>query len=148
MTTGEKIKAARKKAKMTQAQLAEKMKIPYQSIGQWERDIRNPKPDTLKSIAKYLNCNYLDLYGDEDSKEIAEYIKQGMKLGAQANDGLTRAEILSEYMEHGYSFVQDESRLVSAYNSLNIDGQSLALATVEGMATSERFKKKADPDEK
>lgn len=145
MTTGEKIKAARKKSKMTQAELAQKLDVPFQSISQWERDLRNPKPDTLKAIAKHLDCYYLDLYGDEDRKEIAEYIKQGMKLGAQSNDGLTRAEILSEYMERGYSFDPDEARLVSAYNSLNIDGQSLALATVEGMANAPRFQKKNDP---
>ena len=63
MTTGQYIKRARQKAGMTQAQLAEKLGIPYQSIGQWERDIRNPKLDTLKRIAAALNITIQELAG-------------------------------------------------------------------------------------
>lgn len=55
MTTGQLIKAARKKAGMTQSQLAEKLNIPYQSIGQWERDVRKPKLETLNRIAAALD---------------------------------------------------------------------------------------------
>ena len=54
MTTGERIKAARKKAGMTQAELAEKLEIPFQSVSQWERDIRNPKKETLEKIAEKI----------------------------------------------------------------------------------------------
>ena len=63
MTTGQYIKRARQKAGMTQAQLAEKLGIPYQSIGQWERDVRNPKLDTLKRIADALNISIQELAG-------------------------------------------------------------------------------------
>lgn len=55
MTTGQRIKAARKKRGFTQAELAEKLGIPYQSIGQWERNIRNPKLGTLLRIAEALD---------------------------------------------------------------------------------------------
>ena len=54
MTTGQLIKAARKAAGMTQAELSSKLGIPYQSIGQWERDLRNPKRETLQRIAVAL----------------------------------------------------------------------------------------------
>lgn len=37
MTIGERIKEFRLKAGLTQSELAEKLGIPYQSIGQWER---------------------------------------------------------------------------------------------------------------
>ena len=50
MTTGQLIKAARKKAGMTQTELAQKLNIPFQSISQWERDIRKPKMDNLQKI--------------------------------------------------------------------------------------------------
>ena len=63
MTTGQYIKRARQKAGMTQAQLAEKLGIPYQSIGQWDRDVRNPKLDTLKRIADALNISIQELAG-------------------------------------------------------------------------------------
>ena len=64
MTTGQRIKAARKKAKMTQAELAAKLGIPYQSVGQWERDVRKPKKETLANIAKELHVDPLELSDD------------------------------------------------------------------------------------
>lgn len=54
MTTGARIKAARKAARMTQSELAKRLGIPYQSIGQWENDLRNPKLETLQKIADAL----------------------------------------------------------------------------------------------
>lgn len=61
MTTGQRIKAARIKAGYTQSQLARELNIPYQSIGQWERDLRNPKQDSLIKIAKVLGVHLRDL---------------------------------------------------------------------------------------
>ncbi len=63
MTVGERIKEARKKANMTQNELAQKMGIPFQSISQWERDLRKPKYETLARIATALGCNIGDLTG-------------------------------------------------------------------------------------
>lgn len=61
MTAGEKIKAAREKAGFTQAELARKLGIPYQSIGQWERGLRNPKWETLEKIAEALQIPTYEL---------------------------------------------------------------------------------------
>lgn len=63
MTTGERIKSARKRAGLTQSELAEKLNIPYQSIGQWERNVRNPKAETLIKIANALGCEVWELSG-------------------------------------------------------------------------------------
>lgn len=57
MTKGERIKAARERRGLTQSALAEKMGIPYQSISQWERNVRNPKYETVKKIAAALDCD-------------------------------------------------------------------------------------------
>lgn len=65
MTTGQLIKAARKNAGMTQTELAKKLNIPFQSVSQWERDLRNPKYDTLKRIAAALNIPIHELISDE-----------------------------------------------------------------------------------
>lgn len=54
MTIGERIKEFRLKAGLTQSELAEKLGIPYQSIGQWERGLRSPKIETLQKIASAL----------------------------------------------------------------------------------------------
>ena len=52
MATGERIKAARRKANLTQKELGEKLGISYQSVAQWENNLRNPKYETLQRIAQ------------------------------------------------------------------------------------------------
>ena len=100
MTTGQYIKSARQKAGMTQAQLAEKLGIPYQSIGQWERDIRNPKLDTLKRIAHALNITIQELmdlprWMDEDHIiELPDVPDQGRKLSDEIQGWL---DLLKEF---------------------------------------------------
>lgn len=153
MTTGQRIRAARKKANMTQAELAEMLEIPFQSVSQWERDIRNPKKETLEKIAEKLGVYYLDLYGDEESKEIATFIQSGMKLGLNAQTAFQRVEVLAEYQAKGYEFTHEESRLVSAYNKLNDTGRLQVLLLAEGMAEIPRFmlhpqETTEDPDNK
>ena len=54
MTRGERIRAARKKAGMTQGELAKRLNISFQSVAQWENDLRNPKLETLQKIASVL----------------------------------------------------------------------------------------------
>lgn len=56
-SVAEKIKAAREKAGLTQAQLAEKVGTTAQNISQYERGIRNPKYNTLEKIAHSLGVN-------------------------------------------------------------------------------------------
>lgn len=70
MTTGQRIKEARKNAKMTQAELAGKLGVPYQSVSQWERDTRNPKYETLKKIADAIGVEWFTLVPPEESSRI------------------------------------------------------------------------------
>ena len=55
MTTGQRIKAARKAVGMTQKELGDKLGLSFQSIAQWENDLRNPKMETLERIADALD---------------------------------------------------------------------------------------------
>lgn len=52
---------------MTQSELAEKLNIPYQSIGQWERDVRKPKLETINRIAAALNTQPSSLLSQESN---------------------------------------------------------------------------------
>ena len=54
MTTGDRIKDARKKRGWTQAELADKLGISYVGVSQWENNQRNPKLETLRQIANAL----------------------------------------------------------------------------------------------
>ena len=66
MTTGERIKAARKSAGITQKELADRLGISYQGIAQWENDLRNPKRETLHRIADALGVTTYDLMGQTE----------------------------------------------------------------------------------
>ncbi len=69
--SGEKIKALRKKAGMTQAELSEKLnsefglKTDRVMISKWETDFQTPVVSTLSCIAKLFNVSLDYLNGDE-----------------------------------------------------------------------------------
>lgn len=54
---GENIKKQRKKAGITQMELANRIGVPFQSISQWECGKRNPKYNSVVKIAKAIGCN-------------------------------------------------------------------------------------------
>lgn len=139
MTTGQRIKAARKKANMTQATLASELGIPFQSISQWERDIRNPKKETLEKIGAILGVYYLDLYGDDEVSLIKEGVEVGKKTHNYAANALTRMDVVAEFEARGYTFDPLESRLVRAFCKLNDQGQHLTLVFAEGIAENPKF---------
>ena len=70
MTTGQLIKAARKKAGMTQEDLGKKLGVSGSFIAQYETDNRNPKQETLLKIAKALGVHLRDLSDDSWLKEL------------------------------------------------------------------------------
>jgi len=75
MTRGQRIKAARKNVGLTQRELSEKLGIAYQTLAQWENDLRNPKYETLRRIADALGCDWLELVTPEEgAQEILEHI--------------------------------------------------------------------------
>lgn len=65
MNIGEVIKAARKKAGLTQKQLAERMGVNPSLISQYEKGFRNPKLETLERIASALEVPLEDLLSDK-----------------------------------------------------------------------------------
>nr|WP_279279915.1 helix-turn-helix transcriptional regulator [Pseudoflavonifractor sp. 60] len=54
VTTGQRIKEVRKAAGMTQKELAGKLGLAYQTLAQWENDLRKPKIETLERISIVL----------------------------------------------------------------------------------------------
>ena len=61
MTTGERIKAARKRAGLTQKELGKKLGLAYQTLAQWETGTRKPKAETLQRLADALGVSMMDL---------------------------------------------------------------------------------------
>ncbi len=61
MTTGERIRAARKNIGLTQKALGDKCQMPDSQIRQYELGMVNPKVETLKRIADALNIPVSEL---------------------------------------------------------------------------------------
>lgn len=79
MTVGEKIKQVRKSAGLTQKELGERLGVSYQTVAQWENNLRNPKQETLQRIASALNVSTRSLQEsakstDTDFKLVQEYL--------------------------------------------------------------------------
>ena len=67
MTVGERIGAARNARGMTQRELGKRLGITYQSISQWENNLRNPKYTTLLKLAMTLDVSVLYLLLGEEA---------------------------------------------------------------------------------
>lgn len=87
MTTGERIRAARLRAGLTQQELAEKIGISYQGIGQWERDARKPKIETLSKIADAVGAPVPFLMGNGTLEDYERDDECKRKLKALVDDG-------------------------------------------------------------
>lgn len=70
MTTGERIKAARLRANMTQEKLAAKLNTSYVVISQYENGKRNPKLETIIKIADALGVTPSTLLGEANILEL------------------------------------------------------------------------------
>lgn len=79
MTMGKRIKEARTKEGLTQAQLAELCGLATITIQQYERDKRQPRRDQLEVIAQNLNVTTGYLWGIDDinAKAILDAMKNG-----------------------------------------------------------------------
>ncbi len=137
MTTGQRIKEARKKAGLTQKELGEKLGVAYQTLAQWENDLRNPKYDTIKRIAAALGVEWTELVPeDKQGATIVEYVIENAgltvidKVGNVIRQGdgrkwreMTDAE---KYRAGFLQFHSEEDRIAHFYRTLNEDGKLAA----------------------
>lgn len=111
MTTGQRIKDARKRAGLTQKELGERLGIAYQTLAQWENDLRKPKHETLQRIADALDVAIIDL--DErfayqpkreitivDEEEDAEREKAQQLCYSLGTVGLKKVQVYIEDLMH------------------------------------------------
>ena len=108
MTTGQLIRAARKRAGLTQKELGNKLKISYVNISQLENDQRAPGFETIQRIAAALGCDPYSLYSwDQATAALEEHINAqppqqriSAALGKLNDDGMEKAadavEVIAE----------------------------------------------------
>lgn len=117
MTTGQLIKAARRKAGMTQKELGAKLGVAYQTLAQWENDLRNPKLDTLQRIASALGVPVQELISDWEAVDKEEF---------------KRVFIYGEGIK---------DRIDAALDRLNDEGQEKAAERVEELTEIPKYQK-------
>ncbi len=81
MTLGEKIKAARKNAGLTQEQMAEKLMISRPAITKWESDKGIPDIENLKAISTLLDVSLDYLLNDGEDIDL-NVIKEAIDIKA------------------------------------------------------------------
>ncbi len=144
MTVGERIKAAREKANLTQAQLAEKCGVATITIQQYERDKREPDIDRLLNLSKQLNVSIEYLLGviDENGfltpegfgdSEDYEFVKV---LGL--DDPRNRRKIKRAN--------SPKTLVMAAMDRLNPAGQQKAVERVEELTEIPKYKKEPPQD--
>lgn len=76
MNIGERIVIARTNAGLTQAELAKRMNIPYQTIGHWERNMSSPKFSSLERLADALGINVETLICGQAAEGMKDTVKE------------------------------------------------------------------------
>ena len=109
MTIGQSIQQARKKAGLTQKQLAEKSGIATITLQQYERGVREPKLDTIAKIARAMGLYASDL------------VDAGQWKHVQAG-------------EEDENFSAAENQLLHHFRTLNDNGQTVAVERVQELA--------------
>lgn len=123
MTTGQLIQRARKKAGLTQSELAEKIGASVVTIGQYERNKRQPRIEQLRSIARAIGVEWTELVPEEDRAEaVIEHIKDEIN---HLND-----EVIDQFVD----------RLNTAFDQLNAVGQEKAVERVEELAEIPKYR--------
>lgn len=147
MTTGQRIKEARKKAGLTQKELGAKLGVAYQTLAQWENDLRNPKQETIQRIANALDCDfYWLLWGENLSIEDRQALNVMRVFGTNDYHIQKAAKLAVYYAEcehksRGYSFGKTEEELIKSFSELNDDGQREAVKRVEYLTEVKEFKR-------
>ena len=89
MTFGEKLREARKEAKLSQEEFAVKAGVSRSAVAKWESDRGMPDVENLKVIASLLNIS-VDYLLDDDSRLTFNEIREPIDLDSYTKTGKCR----------------------------------------------------------
>lgn len=141
MTTGQRIKAARKKAGMTQKELGDKLGISYVGVSQWENDLRNPKLETLQRIADSLGVPVSILMGYEESYyELKPLDLESLKHSFERSlKNLVNSGIIGTAQT-------PQDLVLAAMSKLNYEGQQKVVERAEELTEIPRYQAAIAPE--
>lgn len=131
MTSGEKIRRARRNAGLTQKELGRRLRMSQQQIAQYENGERQAKPSTLNRIGAALNIDPNQLCDDLNFD----------------TDFIVKA-IMKAMPDRGYTENLESTELLMAFDKLNDIGQKVAVERVQELTEIPKYQKKkqAEPD--
>lgn len=158
MGIGESIKNIRIQRKMTQKELGEKLGgISQQQIGRWENGKANPKLDTIQKIAAALEVPFANLlgamYNEKNSAALEKFYYGSPDAESITSEQITEfynALVANEPIRKAWVIEKEKWALqeISKYlKKLNPAGQDEAVARIEELTHSPRFKNLFDDDE-
>lgn len=121
MTIGENIRQARKKAGLTQRQLAEKSGVATITLQQYERGVREPKLDTIAKIARAMNLFASDLISGDQWQNV----------------DMTFTDTTERYGQETPQYY----RMIEAFSTLNHIGAEKAAVAVEDLAKVPEYRR-------
>lgn len=144
MSTGEAIKAARRAAGLTQAELAKRLGVTPQTVSQYERGLINPKLETLQKFAYALGT---DVWNLTDPLFVGQGGVPHLVPGENASE-----EQKERYKEHTAVMgkllamlrMEQEQKLldqiISDFQHLNDEGQTKAVERVHELTEIARYR--------
>lgn len=123
MNYGECIKTARKKAGITQKELAQKSNMAEITIRQYETNKREPRTAQLQKIADALEIELSELIGDALAEQYLHTLKRVKQMPDKIIQTVTKGKLLAHY------------------ENLNSIGQNKALDYVEDLTKIPEYRK-------
>lgn len=155
MNIGETIKNIRKDQGLTQKELAEKTGLALITIQQYERNVREPKLESIKKIAEALGVTMGDLIGDDFDKykrSMGDELKSCLRTAIKELPQMTHTALEKSYYTAEAEFNNDYRSilLLGHFSQLNSDGKDEAVKRVSELTEVPRYQKNqsdaADPD--
>lgn len=150
MTTGQLIKLNRKEAGLTQKELGAKLGIAYQTLAQWENDLRKPKVETLQRIAAALDVPIASLMTQESAIDASvDLVESFARLNACLNTVCTDSGVpdhIKRVVQETRPDLQDVKNAlfvvaVKAAHSGDEDGFRSALSELSAKGRQEALKR-------
>lgn len=152
---GERIKAAREAANMTQEQLGKKIGVTGVTIMRYEKDQREPTQKTLRHLADVLGVTvgYLQGYEPIEAYAFIEALKRKDARELERLFGLEAGTIIEKDFEEAdeagsimfytrdRAEAQRQTQLLSFFTCLNTNGQEEAIKRVEELTEISKYQR-------
>ena len=141
MTFGEKLKAARKEAGLSQEQLSEKLSVSRSAVAKWESDRGMPDVSNLKAMGELLGVS-IDYLLDEDEKISFNETKDPIDLESFEKTGKCRDKKDAAC----YARYSDADAIYPLIRRKKLNGKEILLDLVTSWGTSQLVDYSNDSD--